>query len=144
MILRKIVHKTFLFDQFLVPFWCRFGAVLQNKTILISGRFLRNNDTFEFQEFRALEIGLVFEVGTFCSTDDLEGKSVSVYSFVFPICFCLQLSLPSCLLRLLQQLQKRVLKLKPRFNKLSNMNQMLHGCLWNSQKDDTGMASGQG
>ena len=30
--------------------------------------FFRNNDTFEFQEFRALEIGLVFElfeVGTF-------------------------------------------------------------------------------
>ena len=88
MILRKIVHKTLIhFDQFLVPFWCRFGAVLQNKTILISGRFLRNNDTFEFQEFRALEIGSVFEVRTFCSTDDLEGKSVSVYSFVFPYLF---------------------------------------------------------
>ena len=44
--------------------------------------------------------------------------------FCLSICFCLQLSLPSCLLRLLQQLQKRVLKLKPRFSKLSNL---LHG-----------------
>lgn len=82
--------------------------------------FEENNDTFEFQEFRPLEIGWVFEVRIFFVPKMIlkswRQKCFCLF-FCLHICFCLQLSLPSCLLRLLQQLQKRILKPKPRFTK---------------------------
>ena len=106
------------------------GAIMYGATLVsysknhFGPRILRNNDTFEYQEFWPLEIGLVFEVE-------------KLWNFLFQRwswrqkCFCLFFCLLICFLftafiaimfaAVTSTTSKNVLKFKPRFIKLSNI-----------------------